>query len=134
MARANKKQKNFDNPEKLNRLVDGVFLKGDITLESSFRLDGKINGNIDCQGKFVLGETGIIEGNLTCLEAEIEGKIEGDVSVKDLITLRKTAVVVGTINTSRIVIEDGAQIGGELKTTNLNPEKSPQPEDADIVY
>lgn len=134
MARTNKKQKNFDNPEKLNRLVDGVTLKGDITLESSFRLDGKINGNIDCQGKFVLGETGHIDGNLSCLEAEIEGKINGDISIKDILILRKTAVIVGSINTARIVIEDGAQIGGELKTTNIKSEKKLQTEDADIVY
>ena len=128
------KNRNFDTPDKLNRLVDGVNLKGDISLESSFRLDGKIVGNIDCQGKFVLGETGLINGDLECLEAEIEGKIEGDLKVSDLLVLRSTAIIVGVISTARIVIEDGAQIGGQIKTTNLKTESKKSESEADIVY
>lgn len=134
MARANKKNKNFDTPEKLNRLVEGVNLKGDISLESNFRLDGNIIGNIECQGKLVLGETGFIDGNLDCLEAEIEGKIEGDLKVDDLLVLRSTAIILGTINTGRIVIEDGAQIGGQIKTANLKDHNMKSTEEADIVY
>lgn len=139
MGRAEKKNKiNFDSPDRLNRLVEGAIINGDITLDSSFRLDGKIIGNINCDGKFVLGDKGDVKGNIQCLEAEIEGRIEGDVHVKDLLVLRKTAVLTGTIQTSRIVIEDGAQIGGSIKTSDApksNITSIPDnKEESDIVY
>lgn len=103
-----------DSPERLNRLVSGVKLTGDLTTESSLRLEGSVEGNISCKGKFVLGSTGKLIGNLRADEAEIEGIVEGDVSVTSLLTLKKTAIIKGTIETKRIVIEDGAQIGGNI--------------------
>jgi cytoskeletal protein CcmA (bactofilin family) len=139
MGRGDKKNKvNYDSPDRLNRLVEGAIINGDITLDSSFRLDGKIIGNINCDGKFVLGDKGDVKGNIQCLEAEIEGSIEGDLRVNDLLVLRKTAVLTGTIQTSRIVIEDGAQIGGSIKTSDA-PKSQAQPvpknqEESDIVY
>lgn len=140
MGRSDKKNKtNYDSPDRLNRLVEGATINGNISLDSSFRLDGKIIGDINCDGKFVLGEKGEVKGNIQCLEAEIEGKIEGDISIKDLLVLRKTAVLSGTINTSRIVIEDGAQIGGAIKTSDAPKSSSTIPkqdkkEETDIVY
>ena len=138
MGRMDKKNKANDGPDRLNRLVEGAIINGNIVLDSSFRLDGSIVGDVNCEGKFVLGENGSLKGNLNCLEAEIEGKIEGDIDVKDLLILRKTALIVGAINTSRIVIEDGAQIGGAIKTADAPAnEKVSTPnkkEETDIVY
>lgn len=139
MGRADRKNKvNYDSPDRLNRLVEGAIINGNINLDSSFRLDGKIVGDVNCEGKFVLGEQGILTGNLKCLEAELEGKVEGDLEVKDLLVLRKTAVVSGTLVTARIIIEDGAQIGGSINagdgpSANASM-KMPKKEETDIVY
>jgi cytoskeletal protein CcmA (bactofilin family) len=103
-----------DSPERLNRLVSGVKLNGDLTTESSLRLEGQVIGNIKCTGKFVLGSTGKLIGDLIADESEIEGVIEGDVTISGLLTLKKTAIIKGSITTKRIVIEDGAQIGGNI--------------------
>lgn len=113
-----------DSPEKLNRLVEGVSVNGDLILSSSFRLDGIVTGNIKCDAKFVLGETGKLKGNLSCMEAEIEGVIEGDVRIDNLLTLKKTANIQGTIESVRLVIEDGAQVGGAVSIGNLPAKKN----------
>jgi cytoskeletal protein CcmA (bactofilin family) len=139
MGRADRKNKvSYDSPDRLNRLVEGTIINGNINLDSSFRLDGKVIGDILCDGKFVLGEQGTLTGNISCLEAEIEGKVEGDLEVKDLLVLRKTAVVSGVISTARIVIEDGAQIGGAIKAGDgpaINASViTPKKEETDIVY
>ena len=38
-----------------NTLAAGTVVKGNIVAESDFRLDGKIEGDIHCHGKIVIG-------------------------------------------------------------------------------
>jgi len=147
MFKGEKNKGVVDSPERLNRLVSGTKLKGDLTTESNLRADGLIQGSISCQGKFVLGEQGKLEGNLVALEAEIEGTIDGDLTVDGLLMLRKSANILGSVQTGRLVIEDGAQINGNITTGDL-PKIAPKPlskvidktatapieKEADVVY
>ncbi len=127
-----------DSPERLNRLVQGTSLTGDLSTESNLRIDGSVNGTISCKGKFVLGTSGKLEGDLTALEAEVEGTIFGDLKIDDILTLRKTAIIKGTVSTGRLVIEDGAQIGGAIETGEVPktaPNKNSKSKTAsDVVY
>lgn len=138
MLKGEKKSKALvDSPERLNRLVEGTKIEGDITTESNFRLDGEMNGAVKCKGKFVLGEKGVLNGSLSSLDAEIEGFIEGDVVVENLLILKKTAVVQGTVSTSRLIIEDGAQLGGTVNTGELPKKQNSQTKgkkDEGVVY
>ena len=131
MFKGEKNKSNTDSPERLNRLVSGTELEGDLKTESNLRVDGRINGNTQCNGKFVLGEKGIVKGNLNATTAELEGTIDGDITVEDLLILRKTAIIKGAVTTGRLIIEDGAQIGGSIQTGDIpiknlqnNPPKS----------
>jgi cytoskeletal protein CcmA (bactofilin family) len=119
MFKGEKNKSNNDSPERLNRLVSGTELEGDLKTESNLRVDGKINGNTQCNGKFVLGEKGIVKGNLNATTAELEGTIDGDIAVEDLLILRKTAIIKGGVTTGRLIIEDGAQIGGSIQTGDI---------------
>lgn len=126
MFKGEKNKGIVDSPERLNRLVSGTKLKGDLVTESNLRVDGTISGSVSCQGKFVLGEHGKLEGNLVALEAEIEGAIEGDLTIDGLLLLRKSANILGAVQTGRLVIEDGAQINGNITTGDF-PKVTPKP-------
>lgn len=120
MFKGEKNKSNNDSPERLNRLVSGTELEGDLKTESNLRVDGRIIGNTQCNGKFVLGEKGIVNGNLNATTAELEGTIDGDIAIEDLLILRKTAIIKGGVTTGRLIIEDGAQIGGSIQTGDLS--------------
>lgn len=150
MFKGEKNKTNNDSPERLNRLVSGTELEGDLKTESNLRVDGRIIGNTQCNGKFVLGEKGIVDGNLNATTAELEGTVDGDIAVEDLLILRKTAIIKGGISTGRLIIEDGAQIGGSIQTgdipinnqSNLSSNKSEttgkekvgNQDDSEVVY
>jgi cytoskeletal protein CcmA (bactofilin family) len=119
MFKGEKNKPNNDSPERLNRLVSGTQLEGGLKTESNLRVDGRIIGNTQCNGKFVLGEKGIVNGNLNATTAELEGTIDGDIVVEDLLILRKTAIIKGGITTGRLIIEDGAKIGGSVQTGDI---------------
>lgn len=111
-----KGKKRLDNPEQLNRLVANTKIVGDINIGSCLRLDGEIVGNISCSEKLVVGEEGIIKGDIIASQIEVNGLIEGTIKTEDLLVLSHTAVIKGDVYTNRLVIEDGAKIEGNIQT------------------
>ncbi len=129
---------NFEAPDRLNRLVEGAKLIGELITDSSIRIDGEVEGNITCAGKVLLGENALIKGNLICNEADVEGRITGDLKVEALLTLREKSKVEGNINTNKIEIHQGAiflgncSMGGvKSKVSSSSKAEEKQP---DIVY
>lgn len=105
----------FESPDRLNRLVAGTRILGDILSESSLRIDGEVVGNISTSSKVVIGETGVLKGNLNCSEADIEGTIEGKLYVDGLLILRESAKIYGDIQTVKLHMEEGALFEGACK-------------------
>ena len=104
-----KKEKNMTEPTTgQNRINEGTKLKGDIQSKGFFRIDGSIEGNVSTPSKVVLGKTGIVNGTLSCENADIEGKFEGDLNVSGLLTLRGTAYIEGKVIVGKLSVEPGA--------------------------
>jgi cytoskeletal protein CcmA (bactofilin family) len=99
-------------PDKLNRIVEGTSIQGEINSESNIRIDGHVKGTITTKGRLVIGVTGSVEGEINCQNAEIEGSINGTLKVEDLLSLKSTAKIIGDIITSKLAIESGAEFSG----------------------
>lgn len=110
-----KEKSTFESPERLNRLVEGSKIIGDLFADSNLRIDGEIKGNVSTSSKVVIGENGKITGNLTCLDADIEGIVEGTITVEGLLVLREAAKISGDIYTLRIQIDEGAFFNGKCQ-------------------
>lgn len=103
-----------------NILGQGTVIKGDIMLQGDFRIDGNLFGNISSQGRIVIGPTGVVEGEITCLNADISGKVTGTIFTTELTTLKASAVVVGELTTAKLAIEVGAYFNGKCNMQNTN--------------
>ena len=99
----------------VNTISTGTIIKGDITAQGDFRLDGRLEGNIQLNGKLVVGETGQIKGNIVCQNANIIGHVDGNISVKEVLTLHTSAVVKGDILINKLAIEPGAAFSGTCR-------------------
>ena len=83
-------------------------IKGDIISEEDFRIDGFFEGNLTTSAKIVLGEKGVLNGNIKCSNAEILGKVSGDLVVNNLLSIKATASIDGTVSIGKLAIEPGA--------------------------
>jgi len=110
----------FDSPDRLNVIVEGSKIIGDIITESNLRIDGEVLGNVTSASKVVIGKSGYIKGNLTCGEGDVEGKIEGVVKVEGLLSLKSTANIEGEITTSKFQVDEGAEFSGSCKMRNYS--------------
>jgi len=91
-----------------NRIEKNTKIKGEITSEADFRIDGKLDGNVKTSGKVVIGKDGYIHGKVECVNADVEGSFNGELLVSDLLSLKSTAVIEGTVVVSKLSIEPGA--------------------------
>jgi len=91
-----------------NRIEKNTKIKGDITSEADFRIDGKLNGNLKTSGKVVIGKDGYIHGKVECVNADIEGNFNGELLVSELLSLKASAVIEGTVVVSKLSVEPGA--------------------------
>lgn len=102
----------------------GTVVKGDITSEGDFRIVGKLIGSIRSTGKVVIGQKGIVEGDIFCQNADFAGTVKGNVEVENLLLLKATVNLIGNLKTSKLSIESGAQFSGNCSMNNANPKAS----------
>jgi cytoskeletal protein CcmA (bactofilin family) len=134
------KMSESQTPEKLNRIVTGTSIEGEIKTDSNIRIDGTVKGTISAKGRLVVGASGVIDGEIVCENADIEGKITGQISVNGLLSLKSTARLECDISTKKLAIEPGAVFTGnctmgggvikEFKNTPSEPEAGTQREEA----
>jgi cytoskeletal protein CcmA (bactofilin family) len=96
----------------VNLIGNGTKITGDITSAGDVRIDGYLTGNIIIAGKFVLGANGVVEGNISSVNADISGEIKGTVNVSEILSLKATARINGDIVAGKLAIEPGALFTG----------------------
>ena len=99
-----------------NRIGPETTIKGDIISDGNFRIDGTLEGSINTKGKVVVGEKGLIQGDVFCQNADVEGAIKGKLQVAQLLALKSTANIHGDILVDKLSIEPGANFTGSCKT------------------
>ncbi len=95
-----------------NALTAGSKIVGNITADSDFRIDGTIEGEVNCSGKVVIGESGCIKGSIVCLNAEILGLMDGKITCKQQLSLRASGKIIGDVQTKTLIVEPGAMFNG----------------------
>lgn len=92
----------------INSIGLGSSISGDIVAKSDMRIDGFLKGNIQCDARIIIGESGIVEGSITCVSAIIQGKLDGNLNVSDILEVNSTAIITGEISTGKLIVENGA--------------------------
>ena len=96
----------------VNAIGQGSIIKGDIITEGDLRIDGTLTGSITTKGRLVLGETGLVEGEVVCQNALIAGTLKAKIQVHELLSLKSSANLLGDIITNKLAIEPGANFTG----------------------
>ena len=113
------KQADTNSPDRLNRIVEGTSIEGDIKSDSNIRIDGRLKGTITTKGRLVIGPSGSIEGEIHCENADVEGSFVGKIAVNQLLSLKSTAKLSGDIITNKLAIEPGASFSGTCSMGGL---------------
>lgn len=100
------------SPGKINSIMEGTSIEGEIRSDSNIRIDGRVKGTVNVRGRVIVGQSGVIEGEVICQSSDIEGTVIGKINCQDLLSLKATAKLQGDINTKKLAIEPGAVFTG----------------------
>jgi len=103
-----------------NILALGTTVRGDVITDGDFRLNGRVEGNITCAAKLVIGPKGHIDGDIVSVNAEIFGTVVGSIRTSGALVLKASSIVTGDIYVQNLEIEPNAKFSG---VCNMLPPK-----------
>ena len=64
----------------INMIGDGTTITCDIKSKGDIRVDGSLKGSIETEGKVVVGQGGVVEGDVICKDADVAGVLKAKIS------------------------------------------------------
>ena len=109
-------------------------VKGDLSAEGAFRVDGTIEGSVESKAAVVIAESGAVTGNIRAVDVLVAGKIHGNVSCSGHLDILRTGAIQGDIEAKSLRVETGGTFAGrsqmgskpidEKAIANLSPQLS----------
>jgi cytoskeletal protein CcmA (bactofilin family) len=93
-------------------LAKGVHLKGEIRVEGTVRIDGRLDGEIHTKGQVIVGEDGVVQGLVMAGTVVSSGRIKATVTAGERVQLLKTAILIGEVHSPVLMMEEGAKMQG----------------------
>lgn len=94
-------------------LFKGSRVTGQLSFHGPARIDGIVDGEVNCQGTLTIGEGAELKAKITGQVVIIRGKVEGNVSAKERIELLAPARLIGNIDAPRLIIAEGVVFDGD---------------------
>ncbi|QCK13808.1 bactofilin family protein [Mangrovivirga cuniculi] len=111
-----KDEKSSDKATTAHNIIGkGTTLRGDLETYGNLGIEGKVVGNIKTKSKIAVGQSSLVDGNITAQNAEVAGEVKGTIEVNEVLILKPSAVIHGDIITNKLVVESGAKFNGGCK-------------------
>ncbi len=112
----------------LTAFIDqGSEFEGKLSFKDTVRIDGTFSGEITSDNTLIVGESGQIMATINSVCVVISGLVEGNVLASEQVVLHKTAVVNGDIQAPIVIMEEGAQLNGNVKMQKVSAGSSSKP-------
>lgn len=96
-----------------NLISKGTVLQGDLLCDGDVRIEGEVKGTIRSRSKVVVGQSGFVDGDVECVQAEVLGHVKGSLKVQDNLFLRSNAKMEGDVLTTHFQMEPSVKFNGK---------------------
>lgn len=105
----------------------GTKIKGDIVSKGTVRIEGEVEGRIECEDTVVIHESGSVKADIVGGQVIISGTVEGNTSAHERLEITNQAKVIGNITAPRISIAEGVIFEGQctMKAPGQAPSAKP---------
>lgn len=106
------KMEQTTNVNTVSRIAQGTVFKGEMTSPHDIRIDGHFEGDIQSEGKVVIGEAAFFKGKISCNDLDFWGKADTEAVVKGTLSMHSGCVVTGSVRTQKLIVELGSSFDG----------------------
>lgn len=125
------------NPESAARngplltvMGESARLEGKFNIAESIQIECEIAGEINVDGKLVIGEKGVVRADVHTTDALIMGRYEGNMVATGNVEITATGRVSGNIETDSLMISKGGFFNGnvlKMQRAEVAPERRSGP-------
>lgn len=108
----------MENDQIRTLISEGCKFEGNLYSPSSTRIDGTIEGDLSGEKSIIVGEKGIIKGNIKAPEVVVYGSVTGDIATDNL-TIKQNGIVNGNLDLAYFTMERGGKFNGSCKTKGM---------------
>lgn len=98
----------------LTLISDGCKFEGNLSSPSTTKIDGHVVGNLRGESGIIIGEKGIVEGNVNAVDVTIHGTVKGNIKAHKL-EIKRTGSLDGDITVEELVTDAGSRFNGNSK-------------------
>lgn len=138
-GRRKKKKKQVVEPVGTSRsneittlIAEGCLFEGNINTSASTRIDGHVKGSVNGQSSLIVGEKGVVAGEIQSVEIIVFGVLEGNVKARRL-EIKHGGVVNGDIAAKSFIVEEGGIYNGTCKMDTGDTAKKTNSKHADFA-
>lgn len=101
--------------EVVSILGPGMAVEGDCETDGTLRIEGRVEGSVRAEKAVVVGEEGVVVGDIHTRDAVVAGSVTGGIVADSRVELQETARVEGDIRCRRVKLEEGGVVEGRLE-------------------
>ena len=106
----------FKEDQAISLIGEGISVVGTLNLQDHvLRLDGRVEGKIFGPGTLIMGERGVLQGEIQVGRLILGGRVDGRVTAQEGIHITPTGKLFGTVLTPQMIIDEGGVFDGESK-------------------
>lgn len=109
------KRRSKDHQDIVGFIGSDTICSGELSFKGTFRIDGRLEGKVRSQGTLIVGEEGVIQGEVQIGTLILNGKIFGNVTAVTRAALLGQAVLQGDLSTPQVLMEEGVQFNGRCQ-------------------
>jgi len=94
-------------------LGKGSRVTGKLVFEGTVRIEGQVEGEITAQDTLVVGESAVVNAQITGTSIVVHGKVTGDVTARKRLEIQAPGKVYGNISSPSLVIHEGVIFEGQ---------------------
>ena len=95
-------------------ISQGCKFEGDLFSPDSTRIDGNVIGHLRGDSGLIIGEKGVIDGDISSVEIVVYGTVNGNVKAHKL-EMKKGGNISGDITIDELIMEVGSKFNGQCK-------------------
>ncbi len=95
-----------------NTIGPGTSVHGEMKGPSGFRIDGTLQGSVDAVGPVVIGEGGLVDGDVSGRDVVVLGRVRGNVHASGHLEIGPRGKVVGDITVKSFRLQKGGVFRG----------------------
>lgn len=121
----NKKNEAGNGVPLLTVVGESARLEGKFNITESIQIECEVAGEINVEGKLVIGKNGIGRADVRTSDAVIMGQYEGNMVATGSVEISATGRASGNFETNSLMISEGGYLNGDVVMMQRGPEAVP---------